>query len=35
MLRLRCAWASDRWDEVVAAEQREEAENVNDFVAAA
>ena len=35
MLRLRCAWASDRWDDVFAAEQREETENVNDSVAAA
>jgi hypothetical protein len=33
--RLRCLWASDCWDDVFAAEQREEAKKVNDSVQAA
>ena len=35
MLRLRCAWASDRWDDIFAGELVEATQNLNDFKKAA
>ena len=35
MLRLRCAWASERWDDIFAGELGETTENLNSFKVAA